>query len=116
VIEKYKKYFQFNGIANRSEYWGVTLLSYVALLIVVLIGIVFTFLGSIGSVMGLLIILFGLVMTGWVSLATTVRRCHDAGINAWFTLTIFIPWFGVIPWVVIGCLKTEPTTQPLSEG
>ena len=111
MIENYKKYFNFDGTATRSEYWGVALISYVALLIVVLIGVAFTFLGSLGSILGLLIILFGLVMSGWVALATTIRRCHDAGINAWFTLTIFIPWFGVIPWIVFGCLKTDSTDK-----
>lgn len=106
-MEKYKKYFDFDGKATRSEYWGINLLSYVALLVFVLIGFLFTLLGIFGSVIGLLIMLAGLVVCGWASLATVVRRCHDAGINGWFTLAIFIPWFGFIPWIVFGCLKTE---------
>jgi uncharacterized membrane protein YhaH (DUF805 family) len=106
-MEKYKKYFDFDGKASRSEYWGVNLITYALLLVVVLIGVLFTFLGSLSSILGLLIILFGLVVSGWASLATVVRRCHDAGINGWFALAIFIPWFGFIPWIVFGCLNTE---------
>ena len=110
-MEKYKKYFDFDGNATRSEYWGVNIIAYVALLFVVLIGVLFTTLGILGSIVGLMIILAGLVLCGWASLATVVRRCHDAGINGWFTLAIFIPWFGFIPWIVFGCLKTEITDE-----
>lgn len=110
-MEKYKKYFEFDGTSSRSEYWGVSLITYVLLLFVVGIGVAFTFLGSLGSIIGLLIILFGLVVSGWASLATVVRRCHDAGINGWFALTIFIPWFGFIPFIVFGCLKTEKSDE-----
>jgi uncharacterized membrane protein YhaH (DUF805 family) len=103
----YKTYFDFEGNASRSEYWGVNILAYVALMMVCLFGFLFTLLGTVGSVVGLLVIAFGLVISGWASLATAVRRCHDAGINGWFTLAIFIPWFGFVPWIVIGCLRTE---------
>jgi uncharacterized membrane protein YhaH (DUF805 family) len=106
-MEKYKKYFEFNGTANRSEYWGVNLIAYAVLLVTLLIGLLFTTLGIFGSIIGLLIMLAGLVLCGWASLATIVRRCRNAGINVWFTLAIFIPWFGFIPWIVFGCLKTE---------
>jgi uncharacterized membrane protein YhaH (DUF805 family) len=110
-MDKYKKYFDFNGTASRSEYWGVNILSYVALMFIVGIGFIFTLAGILGTILGLLIMLFGLVVAGWASLATVVRRCRDANINVWFTLTIFIPWFGFIPWVVFGCLKTEKVDE-----
>jgi uncharacterized membrane protein YhaH (DUF805 family) len=106
-MEKYKKYFEFNGVAKRSEYWGVNLIAYVALLAFVLIGFLFTLLGTFGSIIGLLVMLAGVVLCGWASLATIVRRCRDAGINVWFTLAIFMPWIGFVPWIVFGCLKTE---------
>ena len=106
-MEKYKKYFDFDGRATRSEYWGVSLIAYVILLFALLIGAAFTMLGTLGSIIGLLFMLGGLVICGWASLATTIRRCHDAGINGWFTLAIFIPWFGFIPFIVFGCLKSE---------
>jgi len=106
-MENYKKYLKFDGTATRSEYWGVNIIAYVILLITVLIGALFTTAGIFGSVVGMLLILAGLVLCGWASIATTFRRCQDAGINRWFALAVFIPWIGFIPFIVFGCLKTE---------
>jgi uncharacterized membrane protein YhaH (DUF805 family) len=89
-IEKYKKYFVFEGKATRSEYWGVSLICYVLALPALF------FAGILG---GMIII--------WTLLCTTARRCRDAGINPWFSATILIPWIAIIAVVVFGCLKTE---------
>jgi uncharacterized membrane protein YhaH (DUF805 family) len=89
-IEKYKKYFAFDGKASRSEYWGVSLICYVLALPALF------FAGILG---GLAIV--------WTLLSTTARRCRDAGINPWFSATILIPWIAVIAVIVFGCLKTE---------
>jgi len=43
----------------------------------------------------------------WAVIATTVRRCRDAGISPWFAGTILIPWFAIIPFIVFGCLKSD---------
>jgi len=107
LIQKYSKYFLFTGTATRSEYWGISILSYLLLMAVCLVGFLLTFSGILGSIIGLLLILAGLVLSGWASLSTVTRRCRDAGINPWFTLAIFIPWFGFVPWIVFGCLKTD---------
>ena len=89
-IEKYKKYFVFDGNATRSEYWGVSLICYVLALPALF------FAGILG---GLIII--------WTLLSTTARRCRDAGINPWFSATILIPWIAVIAVIVFGCLPSE---------
>jgi uncharacterized membrane protein YhaH (DUF805 family) len=107
MIEKYLKYFEFAGKATRSEYWGVILVAYLMLIPVGIIGAVFTLGGIMGAVVGALLIIAGVVGLTWVVLATTARRCRDAGINPWFTLAVLIPYIAIIPWIVFGCLKTE---------
>jgi uncharacterized membrane protein YhaH (DUF805 family) len=94
VIEKYKKYFVFDGKASRSEYWGISIICYVLVLPALF------FAGILG---GLIII--------WTLLSTTARRCRDAGINPWFSATILIPWIAVIAVIVFGCLKTEKSDE-----
>ena len=90
LIEKYSPYFSFEGKANRSEYWGISIISYVLALPALF------FAGILG---GLLII--------WTLLSTTARRCRDAGINPWFSATILFPWLAIVAVIVFGCLKTE---------
>lgn len=110
-MEKYLKYFEFNGRATRSEYWGVNIISYLLLLPILLIGAIFTLGGLMGAVIGGLLILAGVIALTWIIIATTVRRCRDAGISPWFAGTILIPYFALIPWIVFGCLKTEKENE-----
>ncbi len=106
-MEKYLKYFDFHGSATRSEYWGVNIIAYLLLIPVLIVGALFTLGGILGAVVGGLLIVGGVVVLTWVVLATTARRCRNAGINPWFAGTILIPYFALIPWIVFGCLKTE---------
>lgn len=106
-MEKYLNYFNFEGRATRSEYWGVNIIGYLLLIPVALIGALFTLGGIMGAVVGGLAILTGVVGLTWAVLATTARRCRDIGINPWFAGTILIPYVALIPWIIFGCLKTE---------
>lgn len=106
-MEKYLKYFSVDGTATRSEYWGVNIIAYLLLLPVAIIGVIFTLGGIMGAVVGALMIIAGVVALTWAVIATSARRCRDAGINPWFALTILIPYVAIIPWIVFGCLKTE---------
>ena len=63
--------------------------------------------GWFGAVLGIPFMLVGTVLFTWVSIATTVARCRDSGINPWFTLACFIPYIGTIVAIVIGCLKSK---------
>lgn len=116
-LEEYKKYFTFTGKATRSEYWGIYLISWALLsftstvaFILFVLSLPFTIvlLGLLGWITSLAIICAGSVLSCWLWVATTVRRCSDAGINSWFAITILLPPpFCTIPVIVFGCLKSD---------
>lgn len=103
------KYFSLQGRSTRSQYWAIQLLS-------IVIGFIwFLGLGAIllnidneaYDVLGGLMIMAGWAVIGWVHLATVVRRCRDIGISPWYTVTIYIPYLGFIPLIIIGCLTSD---------
>ena len=107
-----EKYFKFEGVATRSEYWGVMIIATLLAFVFGLFGgFALGFGGSAGSTLGAifggLVLLATIVVSAWVSIATCVRRCRDAGINVWWTLGAFVPYVGWIVAIVIGCLKTD---------
>ena len=104
-----EKYFKFTGVASRSEFWGVNIIAVIALSIIVLISTGFIAIASAG--LGILLAVAASIAYTWCNLAVTVRRCRDAGINVWWTAACFIPYIGLITWIVIGCLSTNPQEQ-----
>jgi uncharacterized membrane protein YhaH (DUF805 family) len=93
-----EKYFSFDGHATRSEFWGVFLICYIALMPVVVL--VSALLGIVGMAIGIV----SMIASFWLMFATSARRCRDAGINPWFSLVTFVT---IIPIIVFGCLPTE---------
>ena len=103
-----EKYFKFDGVATRSEYWGVMIIATVVAFIFGLFGgVAIGAGGAISTAFGFLILLATIVASAWVSIATCIRRCRDAGINVWWTLGACVPYVGWIVAIVIGCLKTD---------
>lgn len=107
MIEIFKKYSDFNRRATRSEYWGVLLSLFGLTFLLAIVSMVFMAGGWFGAVLGIPLLLVGMVLLTWVSIATTVARCRDAGINPWFTAACFIPYIGTIVAIVLGCLSTK---------
>jgi uncharacterized membrane protein YhaH (DUF805 family) len=110
------KYFKFDGLATRSEYWAVYLINLAVFFVLLFTGVVFFGIGeSMDSVVpmliGGLILVVSLVGPTWIAIATTVRRCKDADINPWWTLSTLIPYINIIPWIVIGVLPTIDKTR-----
>ena len=107
MIEAFKKYSDFSRRATRSEFWGVVLslfgLGFLATIIFVLLMLS----GWLGAVIAFPGILAVMVLSTWLSLATIVARCRDAGINPWFTAACFVPYIGTIVFIVIGCIGTK---------
>ena len=105
------KYFRFDGLATRSEYWAVYLINIALFFVLLITGLVIMGIGTemenvVAMIMGGLILIFSVAVPCWVAIATTVRRCKDADINPWWTLATLIPWINFIPWIVIGVLPT----------
>ena len=107
MLSTYKKYLTIDGKANRSEYWGVYLSTWVILAIVTLLFFILTLIGSIGVVIGSIIMLVTSATLTWAMFATSIRRCRDAGISPWFTLSFLLPYINFIVFVVFGVLKTD---------
>ena len=108
-----EQYFKFDGSATRSEYWAVVLIGGVVGFTLALLGtlLLAAEIGAFASVVGGLILAVTIVGTLWLSIATTMRRCRNAGINTWWTLAICIPYIGWIVSIVLGCLKTDEGTK-----
>lgn len=106
------KYFSFSGVAKRQEYWAVTLLTLLAGWMLWIVALIFAGLVAMVSEMtgGFLVILLTLawiIGSGWLVLATTVRRCRDANIHVLWTLLCFVPFINFWWWIIAGCLPTD---------
>ena len=108
MFEIFQKYSNFSRCAKRSEFWGVslTLLALSFVLGLVSVGLMAAA-GTFGVVVGLPLLIAGVVIFTWISIATVVARCRDAGISPWFTAACFITYIGTIVMIVIGCLKSK---------
>lgn len=107
MIEIFKKYSNFERTATRSEYWGVTLSIFGLSILLAIVTSILMLAGWFGLIVAIPALLGGLILLTWVSIATIVARCRDAGINPWFTAACFIPYIGTIVMIVIGCLASK---------
>ena len=98
-----KRYFSINGTATRSEYWGVQLLAVGAMVALWTV----TQLLSDWPVVTWTIYGASTLVYIWLLAATSIRRCDNAGISAWWTLATILPWIGFVVWIVIGCIKPD---------
>ncbi|HAW3224057.1 TPA: DUF805 domain-containing protein [Escherichia coli] len=93
-------YSNFSGRARRKEFWSFYL---VMTIIIIIATIVDTILGfDLFSCIAILI-------TYLLSISVTIRRLHDINISGILTLFCFIPLFGSIFSIVIGCIETKGT-------
>lgn len=106
-MEQFNKYFSFNGRAARAEYWAVTLV--VIALCVLSLGLTEA-LGGVSAVLGLFFSVVTVIVSCgglFVLIATTVRRCRDAGISTWFAVLTVLPYVAFIADIVIGLLPSK---------
>jgi uncharacterized membrane protein YhaH (DUF805 family) len=107
-----EKYFNFSNLATRSEYWAVLIIATLISITAGFIGGLFLAAGSNAAVaFGVVILLATVVLGVWVTIATCVRRCRDAGINVWWTLAACAPYIGWIVAIVIGVLPTKADAE-----
>ena len=56
---------------------------------------------------GIAIIIIAMLVLAIIALANLVCRIRDTGNNVLWILACFIPYIGLIAWVVFGCLETK---------
>ncbi|HHW81525.1 MAG TPA: DUF805 domain-containing protein [Bacteroidales bacterium] len=114
-IENFKdvitnKYAQFNGRADKAEFWQYVL-------VYILISIAFSLLsgifGGVKILGGLVMVLNIIVMLALLlpSIAVSVRRMHDIGKAGGWVLVNFIPLIGLIWFIVLAIKDSEPGTN-----
>ena len=86
-----RKYADFEGRANRQQFWMYVLI-YMAIYLAI---------GAVGYVLGtgLLTSLFSIVML-LPSISITCRRLHDTGRSGWWQLIGLVPVIGLIVMIV----------------
>lgn len=95
-----KKYVDFNGRAQRTEYWMFFLFN---LVIAMLLSVVDYALGTPG--------IFGMIFALAIllpSIAVGARRLHDTDRSGWWLLIALIPFIGTIVLLVFLLLDSSP--------
>ncbi|PJL58700.1 DUF805 domain-containing protein [Stenotrophomonas maltophilia] len=100
MILPLKRYAQFEGRANRREYWmfQLFLLIVSAVLMVPLIAGLVMQSDGLGIASIILFVVFWLA-TLLPIIAVTVRRLHDCNQSGWLYLLVFIPFGGLVIFV-----------------
>lgn len=112
LIENFKdvitnKYAQFNGRADKAEFWQYVL-------VYILISIAFSLLsgifGGVKILGGLVMVLNIIVMLALLlpSIAVSVRRMHDIGKAGGWIFINLIPLIGLIWFIVLAIQDSEP--------
>ncbi|MGC1380422.1 MAG: DUF805 domain-containing protein [Candidatus Baltobacteraceae bacterium] len=108
-IQGLRKYAVFQGRAGRPEFWYFYLYNFLAILVIGFLS------GFIGAALGspdtnLLMVpadLF-ILATALPSWGVLVRRCHDIGLNPWWSLLTIVPLLGLIALIGIGVRESQP--------
>lgn len=98
----YGKYATFSGRATRSEYWWFTLFFYLALGVIMLLGIAIQ---SDSIVFGGIAIIISFSILPIIALR--VRRLHDIGKSGWWLLIGLIPYIGSFVLFIFSLLRSD---------
>ena len=98
-IKVLKQYVDFNGRAQRMEFWMFQLFNLIISIVLAIID------GVLG--LGLLQPLYALAVL-IPSLAVGARRLHDTGRSGWWLLLGLIPLIGIIVLIVFWVADSQP--------
>lgn len=101
-----EKFFSFYGLTQRSEYWAVMVIMLVAGFFLGF-GIGGMFLADATAILGLILFLALFVVSVWLTLATTARRCRDAGISPYWCLAMLVPYVSFVATIVFGVIPSD---------
>jgi len=100
------QYADFKGRASRKEYWMFTLFNFLAALLFSAIGLsISVWTKTAGASFLPCLYLFIVLIPG---IAVTVRRLHDTGRSAWFSLVSLIPIAGALWLLLVMTYKGDP--------
>ena len=98
-----KKYAVFEGRARRAEYWYFVLFNVIISIVISILGkttgILNLTIGTTGSEINIISILYGLAVL-LPGIAVVIRRLHDIGKSGWMALLSLIPIIGTI-WLLV---------------
>lgn len=89
-VEFFKRYFDFSGKSNRTEFWVAWLFNFIISGVLSAFGLVSTLLLTISGLYGLIIFI--------PSLAIFWRRMHDTGRSGWNILWSLLP---IVGWIIV---------------
>ncbi|MBM3659054.1 MAG: DUF805 domain-containing protein [Actinobacteria bacterium] len=109
-----ERYAQFQGRANRPEYWWYALANFILFIALYVVALVF---GQVADALGVIAVI--VIIGAWLgllipTLAVAVRRLHDSDKSGWFLLFYFVPCVGGI--IVLIFLVTAGTPGPNRYG
>lgn len=112
IIENFKdiitnKYAQFEGKANRAEFWQYILVSF---MISILFSVLINLFGGVNILRIIFMILYIIVTLSLLvpSLAVSVRRMHDIGKGGGWIFINLIPIIGSIWFLLLAIKESEP--------
>ena len=109
MFQPFRKYFDFEGRARRSEYWLFALFVFIAVVACEMVaavgeGLSMPALRILGG-FGVLIVALATLIP---SLALHIRRLHDTNRTGWWLLIGLLPFFGAIVLFVFSLLEGTP--------
>ena len=99
-----KQLFDFTRNCPRSEFWLIHL---IGMVLAIVFFSVMGDAGDRGATAGVWLSLIALIAIMVAQLAALVSRIRDAGYSVLWLLVCFIPYLGLIAWIIFGCLETK---------
>jgi uncharacterized membrane protein YhaH (DUF805 family) len=106
-----KDYFSFDGRINRQPFWMRTLMLWVAIFVLAMIGaLLMTIAGDSSVVAGIvgLVAIVAYIPLLIAALSLNIRRCHDRGRAGWFFILSVVPIVSIWYLIEIGFLPGTP--------
>jgi len=102
------KYTEFNGRSTRKEFWYFWLFNWlISFILFFILGLISFLIGIKTNVLQPVSYLYSLAVF-IPTFAVIVRRLHDIGKSGWWCLINFIPFIGLVWFIVLMCTDSKP--------
>jgi len=102
-----KKYAVFSGRATRSEFWYFYLFNFFFVFAIAFLSGIGAGMTNVSDNVAMLPADLFILATGVPAWAVLVRRCHDIGLNPWWSLVTLIPLGGLLVLIAIGTQDSQ---------